>query len=263
MKLKTAIRSVLSHPLTRGLDLDSPETTSMRFQLINEKSFLRQFYRDCYRLMANSLAADIDGPILELGSGGGFIKEHVRDCITSEIQLVSGVDIILDGQQLPFGDLTLAGVVMLDVFHHVPRASWLLKEAARCIKPGGSMVMFEPWNTRWSRFVYRHLHHEPFDPDCLKWELGGGGPMSMANSALPWIVFKRDRRQFETLFPEWRIEKVHLQAPFRYLASGGVAYRSFMPGALYRAFTKCEEILQPWLQHWAMFALVVLKRKIP
>ena len=75
----------------------------------------------------------------------------------------------------------------------------------------------------------RNLHHEPFDPDCPQWELPKGGPMSMANSALPWVVFERDRQRFEILFPEWRIEKIQLQAPFRYLLSGGVAYRSFQP----------------------------------
>ncbi|MCK5417730.1 MAG: hypothetical protein KAI93_04470, partial [Desulfobacterales bacterium] len=73
--LKSAIRSALNHPLTRGLDLDSPETTLVRFRLIKQKSFLRKFYQDCYISIAHSLASDIGGPILELGSGGGFIKE--------------------------------------------------------------------------------------------------------------------------------------------------------------------------------------------
>jgi SAM-dependent methyltransferase len=159
--------------------------------------------------------------------------------------------------------MALAGVVMLDVFHHVPRAKSLVQEATRCIKPGGKMVMFEPWNTRWSRFVYRNLHHEPFDPECPQWELPEGGPMSVANSALPWIVFERDRDRFEALFPEWRIEKIQLQAPFRYLLSGGVAYRSFLPGGCYDVCKRLERLLRPWLRHWAMFAVVVLKRKTP
>lgn len=258
-----AIRSILSHPLTRGLDLDSPETTLQRFRLINEKSFLKQFYRDCYCRIASSVEPGLDGPVLELGSGGGFIKEHIPQCITSEIQRVPGVDMIMDGQYLPFGDAALAGIVMLDVFHHVPRAMLMLREATRCIKPGGKMVMFEPWNTSWSRFVYRHLHHEPFVPDCPQWELPEGGPMSMANSALPWIVFERDRQRFENLFPAWRIEKIQLQAPFRYLLSGGVAYRSLLPGKCYGACKRFERLLRPWLRHWAMFAVVELKRKAP
>ncbi len=177
--LKSAIRSALNHPLTRGLDLDSPETTLVRFRLIKQKSFLRKFYQDCYISIAHSLASDIGGPILELGSGGGFIKEQIPQCITSEILQVPGVDIILDGQKLPLGDATLAAIVMFDVFHHVPRVKLFLREASRCIKPGGGVVMFEPWNTHWSRFVYRNLHHEPFDPVCPQWEFARGGPVSV------------------------------------------------------------------------------------
>ena len=259
--LKTTIQSLLSHPQTHGLDLDSPQTTLLRYRLINEKPFLKKFYQDCYRSLAQLLVSGVEGPILELGSGGGFIKEHISNCITSEILQIPGVDIILDGQQLPVAEDKLAGIVMLDVFHHVPRATLLLKEAARCIKPGGVMVMFEPWNTGWSRFVYQHLHHEPFDPHCSEWELEDGGPMTVANSALPWMVFKRDRKRFETLFPEWVIEKVQLQAPFRYLLSGGLAYRSIVPSGLYRVCKRLERILLPWFHHWAMFAVVALKRR--
>ena len=261
--LKSAIRSALSHPLTRGLDLDSPETTFLRFRVIKEKSFLRKFYRDCYISIANALADGIDGLILELGSGGGFIKEQIPQCVTSEILQVSGVDVILDGQNLPMGNATLAAIVMLDVFHHVPRVRSFLQEAARCVKPGGVVVMLEPWNTPWSRFVYRHLHHEIFDPDFRRWEFSKGEPLSRANSALPWMVFERDRDQFEREFPEWEIEEIQLQAPFRYLLSGGVAYRSLVPGPLYDFCKKIEKLLRPWLKYLAMFAVVILKRRRP
>ena len=260
--LKAAIRSILSHPLTRGLDLDSPETTLKRSRLIKEKPFLKKFYQDCYTLIADSLASNAEGPIIELGSGGGFIKEQIAQCITSEILEVPGVDIIMNGQQLPIADSSLAGIVMFDVFHHVPRVILFLQEATRCIKPGGRVVMFEPWNTPWSRFIYRKLHHEHFDPDCQNWEFAGSGPLTGANSALPWMVFKRDRKRFETLFPEWEIERIQMQAPFRYLLSGGVAYRSPVPGGLYSLCKQIERILQPWLKYWAMFAVVVLKRKM-
>jgi SAM-dependent methyltransferase len=261
--LKSAIRSALNHPLTRGLDLDSPETTLVRFRLIKQKSFLRKFYQDCYISIAHSLASDIGGPILELGSGGGFIKEQIPQCITSEILQVPGVDIILDGQKLPLGDATLAAIVMFDVFHHVPRVRLFLREAARCVKPGGVVVMFEPWNTPWSRLIYQYFHHETFDPEYRRWGFSKGAPLSGANSALPWMVFERDRDIFEREFPEWEIEGIQLQAPFRYLLSGGVAYRSLVPGQLYNVSKKIERLVQPWLKYLAMFAVVILKRRMP
>jgi SAM-dependent methyltransferase len=261
--LKSAIRSALSHPLTRGLNLDSPETTHLRFRLIKEKSFLGKFYQDCYISIAHALVDGVDGLILELGSGGGFIKEQIPQCITSEILQVSGVDIILDGQNLPMGNATLAAIVMFDVFHHVPRVRLFLQEAARCVKSGGVVVMFEPWNTPWSRLIYRYFHHETFDPKYRRWEFSKGGPLSRANSALPWMVFERDRDRFESEFPEWEIVGIQLQAPFRYLLSGGLAYRSLVPGQLYDLCKKIEGFLRPWLKYLAMFAVVILKKRSP
>ena len=259
--LKSLVQSVLSHPLTRELDLDSPETTQQRFRLIKGKSFLNKFYRDCYLSIAGSIPENVNGKILELGSGAGFIKDYLSDCVTSEVLQIPDIDIVLDGQRLPFVDDSLRGIVMLDVFHHLPRVHLFLEEASRCVRQGGVIVMIEPWNTPWSRFVYGHLHHEPFDAGCSGWEISQGGPLSNANQALPWIVFQRDRLLFERRFPKWQIEDINLHSPFCYLLSGGMSFRSFMPGSLFGMWRAIENKLRPCMPILAMFAKVVLLRK--
>src|SRR5437588_13069218 len=85
------------------------------------------------------------------------------------------------------------------------------------------LLMIEPWVTLWSRFVYTHLHSEPFDPTAAEWGFPISGPLSGANGALPWIIFARDRTAFETFFPQLVIREVTLMMPLRYLASGGVS----------------------------------------
>ncbi|MBK8443443.1 MAG: hypothetical protein IPL35_08515 [Sphingobacteriales bacterium] len=52
--------------------------------------------------------------------------------------------------------------------------------------------MSEPANTAWGRFFYQNFHHEPFQPEAASWEIPSTGPLSGANGALPWIIFKRD-----------------------------------------------------------------------
>ena len=256
--MKALLRSVLSHPLTRGLDLDSPENTLRRRSLIKKKGFLNKFYQDCYRSISGALPETIEGPVLELGSGGGFIKAYVPDCITSEVFQLPDINIVLDGQRLPFTDASLRGIVMLDVFHHLPCIKSFLNEVARCVQDGGCIVMIEPWKTTWSRFIYTYLHHEPFDSETIEWEFTGGGPLSNANSALPWIVFERDRRIFEREFPELNIAFIQRHSPFCYLLSGGVSHRSFAPGWLYPSCRAMERIIEPWMNYLAMFALIVL-----
>ena len=261
MMLKSLIQAVLGHPLMKGCDLDAPETTKTRIRLIKEKAFLNKFYQDCYLSIAGSIPENINGKILELGSGAGFIKDYLPACVTSEIFRISNIDVVLDGQRLPFRDDSLRSIVMLNVFHHLPRVQLFLVEAARCIPPGGVIVMIEPWNTPWSRLVYGHLHHESFDTGCSGWEFQQGGPLSKANQALPWIVFQRDRANFERMFPNWHIANINLQSPFCYLFSGGVSLRSFMPGFLFGIWRTIENKLQSCMPVLGMFAKIVLLRK--
>jgi len=209
----------------------------------------------------DALPGHISGLILELGSGGGFLKDYHSCLLTSDILPIPGADIILDGQRLPFRQASLGAIVMMDVFHHIPRVKSFLCEAARCVIPGGAVVMIEPWNTRWSRLIYSYLHHEPFEPEVKNWDLPPGGPLSQANSALPWIVFERDRKMFDLEFSEWEIKNIVLHTPFCYILSGGVAFRSLTPACFYNLCRRVENFLEPQMNCWAMFATITLIRK--
>jgi SAM-dependent methyltransferase len=253
------LKTLLSHPLSRGLRIDDPCLTELRQQIIQQKPFLRQIYSEWYSDLVNCLPIH-KAPILELGSGGGFLADYIPGLITSETFHCRGIRAVLSGAQLPFADGVLGGIVMTDVFHHVSRPRAFLAEALRCVQPGGVLAMNEPWVTSWSRLIYRHLHHEPFEPEAAEWEFCAHGPLSGANSALPWIVFERDRQRFEQEFPDWKIREIRLRMPFRYLVSGGVSMRTLMPGCTFKAWRCLEDALQPWMGKLAMFALIVLKK---
>src|SRR5262245_19609148 len=156
MKLAQAL---LGHPLTRGVDLDDPRTTLLRRQIIRQKRFLRKIYEEWYDQIAASLPPG-NAPVLELGSGGGFLREHVRGVITSDVVCGPGIDTILDAMTLPIEDYALRGIVMIDVLHHLSEPRRFFTEAARCLRQTGAIVMIEPWVTPWSRVVYGRLHHE-------------------------------------------------------------------------------------------------------
>ena len=149
---------------------------------------------------------------------------------------------------------------MTDVLHHLPQPRRFFAEASRCVGPGGRVIMIEPWVTPWSRLVYSKLHHEPFQPEAVDWTFPRRGPLSGANSALPWIIFARDRARFEREFPEWHIYAIKPFMPFRYLLSGGVSRRSFVPNWSFSLWRTIENLLQPWMRHLAMFVLIVLSK---
>ncbi len=254
------VKQWLAHPLLRGLEVDDPRTTTVRRQIIQDNRFLRQIYEEWYASLAACLPVGA-GHVLELGSGAGFLSDAVPNLITSEIFWCEHIRVVVDGRRLPFATGTLRAILMTDVLHHVPDVRAFFAEAERCVRPGGIMAMIEPWMTRWSKVIYTRLHHEPFQPQTPDWEFPAQGPLSGANGALPWIVFERDRAQFEHEFPQWRIDTIRPFMPFRYLVSGGVSLRALMPGWNFGAWRGLEKMFEPWMKTWAMFALIVLWRE--
>lgn len=253
------LRRILSLPATRGIDLDDPRTTILRRGIIARKKFLHKIYEDWYQHLASALPQG-EEPVLELGSGAGFLQDYITGLISSEVFFCPGVDLVADAAQLPFKDRSLRGIAMTDVLHHVPNVKSFFAEAARCVRVGGVIAMIEPWVTSWSRIVYSHFHHEPFEPHASAWEIPATGHLSGANGALPWIVFDRDFAQFQKEFPAWRLKSVQPMMPFRYLLSGGVSMRSLMPGWAHGGWRATENLLRPWMKTWGMFAFLVLER---
>jgi len=253
------IKNPFTHPLTRGLDLDSPETSQIHKKIITSKPFLKRIYLEWYKELLTEIPLNVEGDVLELGSGGGFFKKIISDVITSDIIFIPTLDAILDGCHLPFSNNALKAIFMTNVAHHLNNVESFFQEATRCVVPGGVIAMIEPWVTSWSRIVYSYLHHELFNSENQDWLIPQGGPHSSANIALPWIIFERDRKKFNSLFPEWEIQKVELMMPFRYLVSGGVSLRSSMPLWSYKYWKSIEEGLQSHMDRLAMFAKIVIK----
>jgi SAM-dependent methyltransferase len=251
-------KKLLAHPKLYGLNLDDPETTNIRKEIILTNSFLRQIYEGWYSIILSTIP-DGDGQVLELGSGGGFLYQYLP-LITSEIFYCPYVKAVLDGQTLPFATGSLRAIVMIDVLHHIPNPRLFFQEAARCIHSSGVITMIEPWVTPWSNFIYTSFHHEPFNPFAKNWTFPMRGPLSGANGALPWIIFSRDLNTFQHEFPMWRIISIQPMMPFLYLISGGVSMRQIMPGWSFNFWSNVEKLLEFRSHSLAMFAHIVLKR---
>lgn len=251
------LKAALAHPLTGNLSIDDPETTRIRSEIIHEKFFLRQIYRSWYRLLIENIPP-VAGRVVEIGSGAGFLKEMYSTAITSEVFHTVNIDMVFNAMSMPFKAGSLRSLLLVDVLHHIPDPAAFFSEAARCVTSGGRCLMVEPWNTGWSRWVYTHLHHEPFDVKG-GWTIPATGPLSGANGALPWILFERDREIFSRKFPEWRISEIMLMMPVVYLLSGGISLRSLLPACAYPLIRKAETSLG-FEKKAAMFALIILDR---
>jgi ubiquinone/menaquinone biosynthesis C-methylase UbiE len=92
------------------------------------------------------------GRFLDIGTGTG----HVAASLRSSERSVVGCDILnllilplpyvlADGGQLPFLDASFDAAMLITVLHHVPKSlhSRFLAEAARVLKPGGTLIVVE------------------------------------------------------------------------------------------------------------------------
>lgn len=250
----------MADPETAGENLDDAKTTSHRRELIQSKPFLKRVYEEWYGFIARSDNGDAL-PLLEIGSGGGFLGRTVRGVITSDVLSVDCIDLVMNASALPFRDGSLRGVAMTNVLHHLPNVREFFSEAERCTAPGGMLIMIEPWVTRWSRFIYGSFHHEPFNPKSRSWDVSPGGPLSEANGALAWIVFHRDRRELEAEFPNLEIVSIQPIMSVLYLLSGGVSMRPLVPAWTFSGWSWVDRQLTRLVPGSAMFAAITMRKK--
>jgi 2-polyprenyl-3-methyl-5-hydroxy-6-metoxy-1,4-benzoquinol methylase len=79
------IHKLLAHPLTKKLELDDPLTTYRRKQIIQEKEFLHRIYEEWYSYLSSPFH-NPEKPILEIGSGAGFLSDYINNLISSDIR---------------------------------------------------------------------------------------------------------------------------------------------------------------------------------
>jgi len=124
---------------------------------------LRTLYGRWYGLVREKLPPHELGPWLELGSGPGFAKNVIPELELSDVVGAPWLQHELDAEQLPFEDGSLGALVLFDVLHHLPHPARFLAEAVRTLRPGGRVVMCEPYVSPVSYPVYRFIHEERCD----------------------------------------------------------------------------------------------------
>ena len=240
---------------------DAVSKALLHARIIRRKLFLRKLYTDFYMEFKNAINASGGRLLVELGSGGGFIKSVMPGIKTSDVMLLPNIDLNLSAENMPFRSSSIDNFFLLDVLHHIGEPFSFLKEAERCLKRGGKIVMIEPANTIWGRFIYRNFHHEAFEP-LGSWRPKRREDGSMANGALAWIIFIRDNAEFSRKFPGLKIKKLRFHTPLRYLISGGVSMRQLLPSFCYSLIKAIEFILVPLNRYIGMFSTIELEKAI-
>lgn len=232
--------------------------------LWEKKKAIRLLYWDFHRQL---LDACPQGRVLDIGSGTAHIKEFRPDIVSTDILSFPGIDVVADAHRLPFPDQFFAGVVMLDVLHHLERPIECLKEASRVLRPGGRLAMIEPAMTTLARRFYYRFHEEPVDIHAdpfVTVEINPDRDPFDANQAIPSLLFATEpsRRRLEQAIPSLGVRSVEWQSLFAYPMSGGFQKWSLIPPALVMPTLAFERRMPAVVRkHMAFRMMVVLERR--
>lgn len=248
---------LLEEPRLRGVAPGSPRFFELQREIIQERPLMRAVYDLWYdRLLEDERSVPGDpaaGTLLELGSGGSFLRERCPRVVTSDV-IADVAERVIDARKLPFEDASLRAIFVTHVFHHIPDVGCFLAEAQRTLVPGGVLAMIEVPHTPFARLFFDRFHPEPYDAGVSEWAFDQGDAMRDANQALSWIVFCRDRERFRQLCPALELEHTGWLPWFSYVLSGGVTRRNLVPGPLVPLVRLADRIFSPldrWMAlHW-------------
>lgn len=225
-----------------------------------EKRVLRNYYeREYFKRVIDALP---EGRSLEIGAGPGFYAAFHRSDVVTDITPAPHVDRVVDVHQMPFADGEFASVVGIDVVHHFERPGQAFEEIGRVLRPGGRLVLIEPWTGWLGELFYKYAHHE----DCFRvsdpWGSvfpAGKDPMD-GNATIPKTFFFDHRNELETR-TGLKVLKAEPFSCFGYLATGGFTGFS-LPAAVGGAVAAVERALPQFVWRGCALKMFIVAEKV-
>jgi SAM-dependent methyltransferase len=226
------------------------------------RPLLRALYAGWYNRVAAELS-QVDGPTVELGCGIGTFKEFWPQTVTTDVVATPWTDAVVDAQQLPYADSSVANFVLIDVLHHLPKPGRFLAEGERALRPGGRAVLVEPYCSPISTPLYKVFHFEStdFGADPFGDAAQSGGDPFDSNQALATLIFWRHLNRYRARHPRLEVVRRERFALIGYPLSGGFSGRQLVPYRFLPVLQAAERLLAPLAPLAAFRCLVSLEKR--
>lgn len=240
----------------------TPDWVQRHRETFARKESLRYYYHDVLAPLIQQHL--LPGHTLEIGSGPGFFSHIADDVTTSDIEEMPGIQVICDAHKLRFPDEHFSNVFFVDVMHHLQSPLACFREISRVLRPGGRLIMIEPYTTPVSRVFYKLIHHEScFLPEDVWNNAFPSGKIPMeGNAEIPRACLVEEREAVTGIMPASGLRLLNL-IPFAglsYLLTGGFKSWQF-PLSVIRSLHYIEnKILPLWAPMAATRCIAVLER---
>ena len=258
------IFDLLSDPLLDGMDVDGVSRLDLHRKMLTKKRMLRDVFTEFHHLFKklDQQFFTGKGAEVELGAGISPIRESFPDVLATDIVDAPHLDKVINAEAMDLADNSVRVIYGQNCFHHFPHPDKFLFELERVLIPGGGAILLEPYYGPFASFLFKRLFRtEGFDKTFPSWETPVAGPMNGANQALSYIIFIRDRADFERAHPQLKIVHQELcRNHMKYLLSGGLNFRQMLPDWMSPVVELVQFVFSP-LNRWTSLHHIMVIRK--
>lgn len=135
----------------------------LRIQRENSSSpSIRNYLKTLYARVENEIK--LNGKYLEIGAGAGISKDFLMEYAIERTDFMVSEDTDIrgnvDAHNLPYKNDEFDGVLLFDALHHFVMPLDAMKECLRVTKPGGKVILIEPYVSLFSYPIYKFFHFE-------------------------------------------------------------------------------------------------------
>ena len=255
---------LLHDPLLDGMDVDGENRLKLHRKMLEKKRMLRDVFTEFHHLFRrlDRKFFSGNGIEVELGAGVSPMRDSYAEVLATDIVYAPDLDRVINAEAMDFADNSVRAIYGQNCFHHFPHPDQFLRELDRVLVQGGGAILLEPYYGPFATFLFKRLFRtEGFDKAYPSWETPAAGPMNGANQALSYIVFIRDRAQFELKHPTLKIVHQQLAGNYlKYLISGGLNFRQLLPDSFTGFVGWLEKLISPFNRWFALHHVIVIRK---
>ena len=255
---------LLRDPLLDGMDVDGVSRLDLHKKMLEKKRMLRDVFTEFHHLFKKLDQQFLSGKgaEIELGAGVSPIRDSYPNVLATDIVDAPHLDMVLNAEAMEIANNSVRTIYGQNCFHHFPQPDKFFVELERVLVPGGGAILLDPYYGPFASFIYKRLFRtEGFDKTYPTWETPVAGPMNGANQALSYIVFVRDRAEFERKHPSLKIVHEERVANYlRYIISGGLNFRQLLPDGTIGMINGLEKLLWIFNRWFALHHIIVIRK---